>query len=98
MGAEVRSARDESRGRDPQVAYRRAAPDSQRAGGPHELRGSASGAAAVRGRAVAKDSLLRAATLREAGDHRLGAALLSVRIFGAGRAREAPVRLVLHQK
>ena len=49
-------------------------------------------------RARREDSVLRAASLREAGNHRLGTAVLSVRFFRAGCAREAAVRPVLHQE
>ena len=43
-------------------------------------------------------SLLRRAPRREAGHHRLGAALLSLRRFRAGRGREAAVRPVLREE
>ena len=45
-----------------------------------------------------EDPVLRAAPQREAGHHRLGAAVLSLRFLRAGRAGEAAVRPVLHQE
>ncbi len=84
--------------RHPQDAHRRAAAAPERAARRNELRRPAPRAARVRRAPRAEDSLLPRAPHREARHHRLGPALLPVRLHREGRAREAPVRPLLRQE
>ena len=52
----------------------------------------------VRGESLRAHSVLRRAALREARDHRLGAAVLPLRLIRARRAGEAAIRPLLHQE
>src|SRR6185437_8137301 len=98
MGSDAGSAHHACRADHPQDPCRRAAPDPQRAARADESRRAAPGAPAVRRTACAECPLLRTAALRQAGYHRLGAAVLSLRLLGAGRSREAAIRSILHQE
>ena len=83
VGPAPRPACDARRCCDPQAARRRTATDLQRAARPHELRGPASRAAGVRSGTRGQDPLLHTAALREARNHRLGSAVLPLRLIRA---------------
>jgi hypothetical protein len=83
VGRQERSARHPGGARHSRYPDRRAAPADQCAGGENELRRAPAGTPRVRREAVREDPLLPRASLREARDHRLGAALLPLRGLGA---------------
>src|SRR5206468_2377347 len=69
----------------------------ERAARRHELRGTASRAAVLRGAARGRDSLLQRAPRRETGRDRLGAGQVPLWLVDRRRNGEAALRPVLHQ-